>query len=77
MESGFSPASDRSCRGIGLAGLVRRGLRALRKKGSAYRPGFPRNRPFPSSLRRRSEIIESIDAVMAGLVPAIHVVKRK
>jgi hypothetical protein len=28
-------------------------------------------------LRRRSVIIESMDAVMAGLVPAIHLGKRK
>ena len=32
--------------------------------------------PNPT-LRRRSKIIESIDAVMAGLVPAIQVAKRK
>jgi hypothetical protein len=28
-------------------------------------------------LRRRGKIIESIDPVMAGFVPAIHVVKRR
>ena len=30
--------------------LVRRGLRALREKRSAYRPGFPQYRPFPSDF---------------------------
>ena len=30
-----------------------------------------------AELRRHSEIMESVNAVMAGLVPAIHVVKRK
>ena len=53
-KSGFNPASDRSCRGIGLAGLVRRGLRALREKRSAYRSGFPQNRLFPSSFNVRA-----------------------
>ena len=53
-KSGFNPASDRSCRGIGLAGPVRRGLRALRKKRSAYRSGYPQNRLFPSDFDVRA-----------------------
>jgi hypothetical protein len=53
-KSGFNPASDRSCRGIGLAGWCVAGCERFASSAPRIGRGSPKNRLFPSYFNVRA-----------------------